>query len=205
MNAGIFSLYWDNIDERVPYNQKQVFDHFKMPLQQHKIHGLDHGEWMDWVLNRNEDLDAIVFFDIDAIPLDIKKVMDYITLSMGGTLVGNEQASNHLDASRLFAAPSFLSVNRRVWKRTGKKSCKAHYDGDVAQMLTDTWNYHKVPVKLLPVTGFEVAKWNLPNKPQCYGIGTTYDDATYHLFECRENINIDRFIKKCEGVLNEQL
>jgi len=46
-----------------------------------------------------------------------------------------------------------------------------------------------------------VAKWDLPGKPQCYGIGTTYDNATYHLFECRENINIERFIKKCEETI----
>jgi hypothetical protein len=202
MNAALFSLYWDNLDDRVPYYQKKVFDHFQIPLFQHRIDGLDHGAWMDWVLNHYEDLDATVFFDIDCIPLDIAKVTQHITTAVGGTLVGNEQASNHLDASRLFAAPSFLAVARRIWKLTNKMSCKAHYDGDVAQLLTDTWEKRGIPVKLLPVTDFEVAKWDLPGRPQSYGIGTTYDDAVYHLFECRTNENVERFIKKCEGVLS---
>ena len=86
----------------------------------------------------------------------------------------------------------------------GKFSCKAHYDGDVAQMLTDTWQYHKVPVQMLPVTHFEEAKWDLPGRPQSYGIGTTYDNATYHLFQVRENANIERFVKKAEEILTRQ-
>jgi hypothetical protein len=122
-------------------------------------------------------------------------------MAMNGTLVGNEQASNHLDASRRFAAPSFLCVQRRLWMMLGKPSCKAHYDGDVAQMLTDTWEYKNLPVHLLPVKDFEVAKWDLPNRPQSYGIGTNYDDTTYHLFEVRENSNIERFVKKCEEII----
>lgn len=201
MNAAIFSLHWQNIDDRVVHYQKKVMDHFNYPISQHCIDGIDHGEWMDWVLNRHEDLDSIVFFDIDCIPLDPEKISRYIATSIGGTLVGNEQASNHLDASRLFAAPSFLCVNRRLWKMFGKFSCKAHYDGDVAQMLTDTWQYHKVPVQMLPVTHFEEAKWDLPGRPQSYGIGTTYDNATYHLFQVRENANIERFVKKAEEIL----
>jgi len=82
-----------------------------------------------------------------------------------------------------------------------KPSCKATYDGDVAQMLTDSWNYRGLPVEMLPVTDFEVAKWDLPDRPQSYGIGTTYDNTTYHLFECRENANIERFVKKCEETI----
>jgi len=202
MNAAVFSLYWDNLDPRVAHYQKKVMEHFGIPAAQHKIHGLDHGEWMDWVINRHDDLDVLVFFDIDCIPLDKDKVHHCINLAGGGTLIGNEQASNHLDPSRLFAAPSFLCVNRRVWRGVGKPSCKATYDGDVAQMLTDSWNYRKMPVEFLPVKDFEVAKWNLPGRPMSYGIGTNYADTTYHLFECRDNSNIDRFVKKAEGILN---
>ena len=68
-------------------------------------------------------------------------------------------------------------------------------------MLTDTWQYRNLPVVMLPVTSFEVAKWDLPNRPQSYGIGTTYGDATYHLFEVRDNTNIERFINKAEEIL----
>jgi len=201
MNVGIYSLYWDNLDPRVPDYQAKIFNHYGIPLNQHRINGLDHGEWMDWVLERNEDVDLIVFFDADCIPIDKDKTIQYIKIALDGTLVGNTQASNHLDASRTFAAPSFLPVNRKMWKTLGKPSCKAHYDGDVAQMLTDTWLYHGQSVFLLPVSHFEVAKWDLPNNPQSYGIGTTYGDAVYHLFEVRTNENIERFVKKAQEVL----
>jgi len=100
MNAGIFTMHWENIDPMVPYYQKRVFDHFQLPIFQHKIDGIDHGEWMDWVLRRNEDLETVVFFDIDCIPLDASKTMDSITKAMGGTLIGNEQASNSPDDNR---------------------------------------------------------------------------------------------------------
>lgn len=202
LNAGVFSLYWDNIDPKVPHYQKLVMDKFGLPINQHKIHGLDHGEWMDWVLNKYDDLEGIIFFDIDCIPTNLEKLGTWINLAGNGTLVGNEQASNHLDASRLFAAPSFLVVNRKMWKMIGKPSCKATYDGDVAQMLTDMWGYHQVPVKMLPVTHYELAKWDLPDRPQSYGIGTTYGDCTYHLFEVRENANVDRFVKKAIEVIS---
>ena len=204
MNVGIFSLYWDNIDPLVPYYQKRIFDHFELPINQHRINGLDHGEWMDWVLERNEDIDIITFFDADCIPVNKQNTMNYVQLALDGMLVGNEQASNHLDASRAFAAPSFFPVNRKMWKALGKPSCKAHYDGDVAQMLTDTWRYHNKPVHLIPVTDFEVPKWNLPDRPMSYGIGTTYGNATYHLFEVRDNTNIDRFVNKAKEILNEK-
>jgi hypothetical protein len=203
LKVGIFSLYWDNIDPRVVDYQKKVMDHFNLPMVQHKIHGLDHGEWMDWILHSRDDLDVIVFFDIDCIPLNFQKIDRCITMAAGGSLVGNEQASNHLDPSRLFAAPSFLCVPRRIWRMVGKPSCKATYDGDVAQMLTDSWNYRGGSVHLLPVKDFEVAKWNLPNRPMSYGIGTNYDDTTYHLFEVRENANIERFVNKAKEVLSQ--
>ena len=201
MRVGIFSLHWENIDDKVPYYQKKVMQHFELPFAQHRIDGLDHGAWMDWVMNTNEDTDLFVFFDVDCIPIDKQRTVKAIELAMGGTLVGNEQASNHLDASRRFAAPSFLCVNRRVWKMLGKPSCKAHYDGDVAQMLTDTWEQRGVHVHLLPVKDFEVAKWDLPGRPQSYGIGTNYDDTNYHLFQVRENEHIERFVKKAESIL----
>jgi hypothetical protein len=174
--------------------------HLGLHASQHRIHAMDHGEWMDWILNRHDDMDILVFFDVDCIPLT--SISKYLSLAAQGVLVGNEQASNHLDASRVFAAPSFLCVNRHLWKSFGKPSCKAHYDGDVAQMLTDTWLYRGARVETLPVTDFEVAKWDLPGRPQSYGIGTTYDNATYHLFEVRDNTNVERFVKKAQGVID---
>ena len=175
-----------------------------LPIQQHCISGFEHGAWMDWVLDRTENADIILFLDVDCIIIDNGKAMSFVYKAKNGTLVGNEQATNHLGldvASRIFAAPSFLAVNRSTWKALGRPTCKATPYADVGQNLTDTWEQAGVPVELLRVSGAESAKWDLPGKPMSYGIGTTFEDATYHLFESREPANTDRFLNKCVEVL----
>ena len=205
MSTNIFSLYWENIDPRIPYYQKKVMDKHQLEIQQHCITGFDHGEWMNWVLNRTNHANIVVFMDVDCVILDKDKAVSYIQQAADGTLVGNEQATNHLGdaiASKVFAAPSFLAVNRHTWGYLGCPSAKATPFSDVAQNLTDVWQMRGLPVSLLRVSGCEVPKWDLPNKPQAFGIGTTYEDTTYHLFESRTQENIERFVKKCEEILN---
>lgn len=204
MNMQIFSLHWDNIDPRIPHYQKKVMDKHQLAIQQHCINGFDHGEWMEWVMNRSEGTDLVLFMDVDCIILNKDKANVAINKATDGTLVGNEQATNHLGefvASRVFVAPSFMVVHRHAWMALGKPSFKATPLADVGQNLTDVWQQRSVPVKLLRVSGFEVPKWDLPGKPQSYGIGTTFEDTTYHLFESRDPANADRFVKKCEEVL----
>ena len=204
MNIQIFSLHWENIDPRIPYYQKKVMDKWELPIQQHCISGFDHGEWMEWVMNRNEDTDIVWFMDVDCIVLDKEKALHYVQKAQDGTLVGHEQATNHLGefvASRVFAAPSFMAVHRHMWRTLHKPSFKATPLADVGQNLTDVWQQYRVPVEFMRVSGFEVAKWDLPKKPQSYGIGTTFENTSYHLFESRDPANADRFVKKCEEVL----
>jgi len=203
LNLSIFSLYWDNIDDRIVDQQKKVMDKMQLPIQQHRIHLYEHGSWMEWVMRKSRDL--ILFVDIDCIVLDRKKVLDYAEKGSNGTLVGNIQATNHLGeevASRTFAAPSFLFVNKIMWETLNKPSFKSSSHGDIAQGLTDMWRHRGVPVELIPITHVEKPKWNLPEQELAYGIGTTFGDCNYHLFESRENVNIDRFLAKCDGVLN---
>ena len=44
MNAAIFSLSWQNVDDRVLHSQRSVFEHFGYKLAQHRIHGFGHGQ-----------------------------------------------------------------------------------------------------------------------------------------------------------------
>ena len=202
MNAGIVSLHWDNIDARIPHYQQLVFEHLNIPLTQHKIDRLDHGEWMDWVLERSQDLDVVVFFDVDCIPVDATKTHEHIKLAKWGHLVGNMQAANHIDPRKTYAGPSFMCVNLQMWRALGKPSSKAYWGGDVGQMLTDTWRHHGKPVFLLPPTHVEEPRWDLPEQPNAFGIGTTFGEANYHLFECRTDKNIDRFVERANSVLD---
>jgi len=206
MNVKVFSLHWDNIDPSIPYYQNRVMDMWNIPIQQHCITGFDHGEWIDWVLNRTVDANVVLFMDIDCIILNPDRATDFVSQAFDGTLAGNEQATNHLGeavASRVFAAPSFLAVNRQTWENLGKHTAKATPYSDVAQNLTDVWQMRGIPVELLRVTTCDIPKWDLPNKPQAFGIGTNYEDTTYHLFESRTQENIDRFVAKCKGLLDE--
>ena len=203
LNLSVFSLYWDNIDDRIVAYQREVMLHHGIPIQQHRINGLDHGAWMDWTIRRNSEL--VLFMDVDCIILNRNKAFKYIEMATNGSLVGNVQATNHMGhdiAQKLFAAPSFLCVHKEMWTKLGKPSFKPTPYGDVAQLVTDTWKYHNVPVEYLSVTNFEVPKWDLPSAPQSYGIGTTFGDCVYHLFESRESSHIDRFLSKCGEVLD---
>lgn len=204
MSIQIFSLHWENIDPRIPYYQKKVMDKHQMHIQQHCISGFDHGQWMDWVMRRTEDAEVILFMDVDCIILDKDKAFKVITGAYDGRLVGNEQATNHLGeavALRIFAAPSFMAVNRSTWKAVGQPSFMSTPFADVGQNLTDVWQQRGMPVEFLRVSGCEISKWDLPGRPQSYGIGTTFEDTTYHLFESRDPANADRFVSKCEEQL----
>ena len=79
MGLGVFSLYWDNIDERFPYCQKTVMNHFGLDVIQHKIHGFTHSDWMDWVLTYPgfRNISVFLFLDIDC----------FTRLTMQGTLM----------------------------------------------------------------------------------------------------------------------
>ena len=58
-----------------------------------------------------------------------------------------------------------------------------------------------VPVHLIPITHFEKPKWALAGVPNQYGIGTTFGGFNYHLFESRQQENIELFVQKCMEVL----
>ncbi|MGB8279239.1 MAG: hypothetical protein WCF20_15085 [Methylovirgula sp.] len=201
MNGGLFSLYWDNIDERIVRNQKNIFDHFKIPIKQHRIDGLDHGEWMDWVMSFY-DMDVILFVDIDCVPLNAEIVMQSLEKAANGILFGAMGCANHLDPGRVFAAPFWCAINRHQWIGVNRPSAKANRICDVAQNWTDAFGMSRQKIEFLPVTDCEQPKWNLPDVPTAFGIGTTYGHAVYHLFESRSDRNVERFVSKCEGVFN---
>lgn len=197
MNVSIFSLYWDNIDERVVKHQKNIMDQHNIVIQQHRINEIDHGEWMDWVIKRNNGL--ILFMDIDCIITNKYKAIKYITMASDGTLVGNIQCTSHMGpeiAKKEFAGPSFLCVHKEQWINLKSPSFMASPYGDVAQLVTDTWKQSNVSVKYLPVTDCEQPKWTTYDSKQSYGIGTTYGECVYHLFESCTNSNIDMFLRK---------
>lgn len=200
MNARIYSLYWDNINPDVVAAQKAVFDHFQLNINQHRINGFSHGEWIDWVMTRMDDVDVFLFIDIDCVPLNRDRLMGNLTKAASGTLIGAEGAANHIDPSRSYAAPWFVYVNRKVWDAVLRPSAKPSPHVDVGQLWTDTWKAHNAPVELIPPTSCAEPKWDLPGRKGAYGGATTYGDDCFHLFEAR-NGREQAFIDRCKKLL----
>lgn len=203
MNVQILSLYWDNVDPEVVQAQKRVFETLGLPISQHRIDGLRHGDWIDWVMGRTESMDVFLFIDIDCVPLSKSAVVRGVQKAAGGVLYGAEGAANHVDPSRSYAAPWYVYIHRRTWDVLGRPSAKETPFGDVCQLWTDTWRQHKGSVELVPPTSCSNPKWDLPGRPLAYGIGTTYGDECYHLFEARAGTK-QLFIERCRTLVGDR-
>lgn len=201
MKLGLYSLYWDNIDLAIPAAQRRVCDHLKLPLQQHRINGLDHGEWIDWVLEREKN-DVSVFLDIDCIPLSRAVFLQNArwTDQFQG-LCGAKACANHLDKTRAYAGPWYLFVSLERWRILDRCSACVDHGYDVAQNLTEAWLFYRGALTLIWPTMCEIPLWDLPDKKQAYGIGTTYGEHCYHLFEARSGEHTELFLKACERVI----
>jgi hypothetical protein len=200
MNARLFSLYWDNINQAMPAAQKAVCDALQTPINQHRIQGFEHGEWIDWVMTRMDDIDVFVFIDIDCIPLSKRRMIENLDKAAAGILVGAEGAANHIDPSRSYAAPWYTYINRKVWDTLGRPSAKSTPYSDIGQNWTDMWRKYRKPVELIPPTHCMTPKWNLPGRKVAHGTGTTYGDDCFHLFEAR-NKDPKPFLDRCQEIL----
>ncbi len=196
MNIKLFSLHWDNIAPEVVRAQKTACDALGAPLGQHRIDGLRHGEWIDWVLAREDALDVLLFIDVDCVPLSAARLTERFRQAAEGALVGAEGAANHLDPRRSYAGAWYVFINRHVWRQLGRPSAKETPYGDVCQLWTDTWRARDVAVNLIPPTHCETPKWNLPGRELAYGTATTYGDDCFHMFEARSG-NMEPFLRHC--------
>lgn len=199
MNVRLYSLYWDNIDPAVVVAQKAACDALQVPVNQHRIQGLAHGEWIDWVMTRMEDTDIFLFLDIDCIPISKAKIAENIQKASLGTLVGAEGSANHIDPTRTYAGAWYVYINRRQWINLCRPSARPTPQADVCQIWTDVWRQNNVAVELIPPTHCITPKWDLPNRKLAYGTGTTYGEDCFHLFQARE-ISPQPFLDHCAKI-----
>ncbi|NDB86397.1 MAG: hypothetical protein EB127_27420, partial [Alphaproteobacteria bacterium] len=79
---------------------------------------------------------------------------------------------------------------------------------DIAQELTRSAVEHEKRTKMYyPITFQGIPKggvWRLSGYGY-YGIGTIYDNKTYHLFQTRFKENVDLFVETCDHVINGRL
>jgi hypothetical protein len=204
MNARLFSLYWDNVDPVVVRAQKAVCDFLQVPIFQHRIHGFNHGEWIDWVMTRMDDIDIFLFIDIDCLPLSKERIAANIQKASVGTLVGAEGAANHIDPARSYAGAWYVYINRQVWDQLGRPSAKLTPYADICQNWTDVWKRAKAPLELIAPTACLTPKWDLPGRKLAFGTGTTYGEDCFHLFEAR-NGDPQALVERCRAITGKQV
>ncbi|MGB9153075.1 MAG: hypothetical protein WCD70_08325 [Alphaproteobacteria bacterium] len=200
MRASLYSLYWDNIDPAIVTAQKEACAALGMAVNQHRIQGLNHGEWIDWVMARMDDIDIFLFIDIDCVPLSRDKFAENLQKAAKGTLIGAEGAANHIDPTRSYAGAWYTYISRTTWNSLGRPSAKPTPYADICQNWTDVWRQFQAPVELIAPTHFITPKWDLPNRPMAYGIATTYGNDCFHLFESRSG-DPQPFLDECRRII----
>jgi hypothetical protein len=199
----IVSLYWDNIDPRVVKAQREVFAHFGFVIDQRERTGLDHGDFLDGYLAEIAEDDVALLMDIDCLPLNREIVERAFAAARAGRIFGCAQSTGHVDPDRLFVAPMFMAISRRVWDRLGRPSFRPDSSHDVAQRLNEIAAAAGVEIEMIYPWGCIVPKWRL-GEIALYGIGTFYRGGVFHLFESRKTPFSYVLYDVAEAVLNDR-
>lgn len=206
MKISIHSLRWTDNNPLIIENQKKILDHFGLPLNvtEENIH---HGKWIDRTLN-TVDSDIFVFMDSDCVPLSYAAVEESIQHCANGYLVGNAQVTNCIKAKHdIFCAPSFLVISKNFYNSIGKPSAVNNHRSDMAQEFTRAAVEREKRLKMYFPSTFQSVPsggiWRLSGYGY-YGIGTIYDNKTYHLYQTRFKQNVDLFVETCNYILNDQ-
>jgi|GEM_PF-1978602 len=188
MNAAahrrIVTLHWENIDPRMVRTQAAVFRHLGYEIEQTCETGLNHGLFLDRIMSGLGDDDIMLCVDIDCFPTNGKIVEEAFAVAEAGGLIGCAQVSTHIDPSRIFTAPMFLAISKRLWTDLGQPSFCANPTGDIAQTVHDRARAAGVRIEYLAPWACLIPKWSLAGEA-LYGVGTFYRGGVFHLFESR--------------------
>lgn len=223
MKFAIFTYYNFQIDPEIPRHQHAVIQkllegtsHIDFcPLQ---YNGKDGEIYPDQVINYglNELFDKgyenVLILDVDCIPMDIDSIAYTFGRATQGKLVGNAQRSHYIENDEhIFIGSSCICVNKNVFEKLGKPSFSPTTRGDIGEELTFLAEEKGIPVEIYIPESYEASpagatSWALKGDLPHYGIGTTFTNDTgrakfYHLFESRTNLNVARFVAKCNEVL----
>lgn len=209
MKVSIHSLRWENNNPRIVKNQIKVLDHFGLRLNV-TVQTIEHGKWIDQIMN-TVNSDIYVFMDGDCVPLSYDAVIESIKFCENGYLVGNAQVTNCIKAKHdIYCAPSFLVISRDFYNSIGMPSAtlNAVRRNDTAQEWTRSAIEREKRLKMwFPSTFQSIPQggiWRLSGYGY-YGIGTIYDNKTYHLFQTRYDKNVDLFEDTCNHIVNGRL
>lgn len=220
----IASIFMKNIDPKILELQKKVVEKFNLSkIQHYQVYTeAPPGYTMDKLVDLLEERkhDAIMFLDIDCLPLNEHALNYMFDKAYSGTLIGDAQRSNHIDnGQHVFAAPHNVTFTIEMYRKLGNPSFMPNYRGDVAEELTFKAREANIPIEIIMPLRYDAPPirmdwepkdsppyWDLADGMPKYGIGTTFGqeglDMFWHMYQSFHPGQNERFIKKCEELLN---
>lgn len=204
MKLSINTLYFPNSNPDFVNAAKGVHSHFNLSVNYWEIQAR-HGAWMDHVMN-STDADVVGFLDIDCIPLTKDAVVELVKFTAKNkSIAGCAQATNHIPPmTHIFVAPCCFFIWKPLWVALGKPSFTETDRSDVCEEVCYIAEANGVRMKSLYPTHFEKEPeegvWRLHNYG-LYGVGTTFQNKFYHLYQSRFQSNVDLFIQRCKEVV----
>lgn len=195
----IISMYWNNIDPRIIKAQADVFNYFGYSIEQVEGTGMDHGDWLDSVMESLPEDEVVLFVDIDCIPTRKSAIEKAISSAINGKFYGVAQVANHKDKSHIYISPVYMCLSKASWRAMGSPSFRETEISDAGQNVTRAAEKMGYPLEMSMPTGCLKPMWNLADVG-LYGIGTFYQSGLFHLFQARKRRNIKWFLRICEQV-----
>jgi len=201
-----FSCYFSNIPKEMREYQKKVFSKFGMHINQ-GMGSIHHNRYLNNIM-QTIDSDIYLFFDIDAVPLK-SGLYEYMVdeLSDNNSIIGNEQAPNHIDYRQVYASVVSFGTTKVVYEKLGKPTFVGTAGRcDTGGEFTIAAKKLGVNVKLIPILSSLTKKWRC-GENKWFGNGTIYgtdkDKLIYHQFETPDIMQQIQFISRCKYILSK--
>lgn len=229
MNPCIASIFMNNIEQKIISVHQQVVKKFNKSnilhytvLNPGPLTAVSHAQAMDKLVEMLEERghDAIMFLEIDCVPLN-ENILDFMfTKAYDGVLIGDAQRANHIQNNQhVYCAPHNMTFTLETYRKIGKPSFLPTNRGDVSEELTYKAQENDVPVELIMPLRYDAPPIRMPWEPKDsppywdladgmpkYGIGTTFgteeNEMFWHMYQSFYPGQNERFFKKCEELLN---
>ena len=204
----IISTYYDNIPQTVLDAQAAVVSRCMAPGDSfEQVLTTSHGGELDTQMSHIDLNETVLFLDIDCIPLRRAAVGTADAVAKGGALYGlYGQCGSRGDPKLSFVIPAALALSGATYRRMGCPTFQAGPTWDVAGWVTHEARAHSVPITFeYPVGCVSQAPWSYD---AFTGLGTTYGRKIplfFHQFMVRIGDNAEKFVAKCEEVLNDAI
>jgi len=220
----IASIFMDNINKRSVELQVEVVKKFNKSNIAHYpvLSQASPGYTMDKLVEMLEKKghDAIMFLDIDALPLNDNALDYFFEQAYDGKVIGSAQRSNHIQNNQhVFCAPHNVTFTISTYRKCGNPSFLPNYRGDVSEELTFRAEESNIPIEILMPLRYDAPPirmewepkdaspyWDLADGMPKYGIGTTFGkndvEMFWHMYQSFHPGQTERFFKKCEEILN---